>query len=66
MSTEQIPEVVPEQDNAPPESVVVGLDSLQDTIARLAKTFENAPRRRATDQPARATPRSSSTSSSSA
>jgi type II secretory ATPase GspE/PulE/Tfp pilus assembly ATPase PilB-like protein len=51
VSTEQIPEVVPDQDNAPPERVVVGLDSLQDTIARLAKTFESAPRRRATDHP---------------
>ncbi len=51
MSTEQVRDVVPEQDNAPPERVVVGLDSLQDTIARLAKTFESAPRRRATDLP---------------
>jgi type II secretory ATPase GspE/PulE/Tfp pilus assembly ATPase PilB-like protein len=51
VSTEQIPEVAPEQVNAPPERLVVGLDSLQDTIARLAKTFESAPRRRATDLP---------------
>ena len=49
MSTEQIPEVAAEQESEPAEKIVVGLDSLQDTIARLAKTFENAPRRRATD-----------------
>ena len=53
MSTEQIPEVAAEQESEPAEKIVVGLDSLQDTIARLAKTFENAPRRRATDQPTR-------------
>ena len=53
MSTEQIPEVAAEQESQPAEKIVVGLDSLQDTIARLAKTFENAPRRRATDQPSR-------------
>jgi len=51
--TEQIPEVAAEQESEPAEKIVVGLDSLQDTIARLAKTFENAPRRRATDQPSR-------------
>jgi type II secretory ATPase GspE/PulE/Tfp pilus assembly ATPase PilB-like protein len=49
LSTEQIPEVAPDRESAPPERVAVGLDSLQDTIARLAKTFESAPRRRATD-----------------
>jgi type II secretory ATPase GspE/PulE/Tfp pilus assembly ATPase PilB-like protein len=32
---------------------MVGVDSLQETIARLAKTFESAPRRRATDHPTR-------------
>jgi type II secretory ATPase GspE/PulE/Tfp pilus assembly ATPase PilB-like protein len=53
VSTEQIPEVAAEQESEPAEKIVVGLDSLQDTIARLAKTFENAPRRRATDQPSR-------------
>ncbi|HEU5189727.1 MAG TPA: GspE/PulE family protein [Methylomirabilota bacterium] len=54
MSTDQqIPEVAPEQEPAAaaPERITVGLDSLQDTIARLAKQFENAPRRRATDHP---------------
>ena len=53
MSTEQIPEVAREHEPAAaaPERVTVGLDSLQDTIARLAKTFESAPRRRATDHP---------------
>ena len=52
MSTEQIPEVARDQEPAAaavPERI--SLDSLQDTIARLAKTFENAPRRRATDHP---------------
>ncbi len=53
MSTEQIPEVAAEPESEPAEKIVVGLDSLQDTIARLATTFENAPRRRATDQPTR-------------
>ena len=53
MSTEQIPQVAAERDAVPAEKIVVGLDSLQDTIARLAKTFENAPRRRAADQPTR-------------
>ena len=52
VSTEQIPEVAPEQESgARPSSMAVGLDSLQDTIARLAKTFESAPRRRAADHP---------------
>jgi type II secretory ATPase GspE/PulE/Tfp pilus assembly ATPase PilB-like protein len=53
VSTEQIPEVAREQEPvaAAPERITVGLDSLQDTIARLAKTFESAPRRRATDHP---------------
>ena len=54
MSTEQqIPEVAREQEPvaAAPERITVGLDSLQDTIARLAKQFESAPRRRATDHP---------------
>ena len=53
MSTEQIPEVAAEHEAAPAEKITVGLDSLQDTIARLAKTFENAPRRRAADHPTR-------------
>ena len=53
MSTEQIPEVTAEPEAAPAEKITVGLDSLQDTIARLAKTFENAPRRRAADHPTR-------------
>ena len=53
MSTEQIPEVAAEHEAAPAERITVGLDSLQDTIARLAKTFENAPRRRAADHPTR-------------
>ncbi len=53
MSTEQIPEVAAEPESEPAEKIVVGLDSLQDTIARLAKTFENAPRRRASNQPTR-------------
>jgi type II secretory ATPase GspE/PulE/Tfp pilus assembly ATPase PilB-like protein len=53
VSTEQIPGVAPDQENAPPQRVVVSVDSLQDTIARLAKTFESAPRRRATDHPTR-------------
>jgi type II secretory ATPase GspE/PulE/Tfp pilus assembly ATPase PilB-like protein len=52
VSTEQIREVAAEPERAA-EKIVVGLDSLQDTIARLAKTFENAPRRRAGDNPAR-------------
>jgi hypothetical protein len=54
VSTEQqIPEVAREQEPvaAAPERITVGLDSLQDTIARLAKQFESAPRRRATDHP---------------
>ena len=52
MSTEQIPEVARDQEPAAaavPERI--SLDSLQDTIARLAKTFENAPRLRASDHP---------------
>jgi type II secretory ATPase GspE/PulE/Tfp pilus assembly ATPase PilB-like protein len=53
VSTEQIPEVAAEPESVPAEKIVVGLDSLQDTIARLAKTFENAPRRRAADHPSR-------------
>ena len=53
MSTEQIPEVAAEHEASPAEKITVGLDSLQDTIARLAKTFENAPRRRAADHPTR-------------
>jgi type II secretory ATPase GspE/PulE/Tfp pilus assembly ATPase PilB-like protein len=53
LSTEQIREVAPAEDTPAPTERVVGLDSLQDTIARLAKTFESAPRRRATDQPAK-------------
>ena len=53
MSTEQIPEVAAEHEAVPAEKITVGLDSLQDTIARLAKTFENAPRRRAADHPTR-------------
>ena len=53
MSTEQIPEVAADREAAPAEKITVGLDSLQDTIARLAKTFENAPRRRAADHPTR-------------
>jgi type II secretory ATPase GspE/PulE/Tfp pilus assembly ATPase PilB-like protein len=53
VSTEQIPEVAAEHEAAPAEKITVGLDSLQDTIARLAKTFENAPRRRAADHPTR-------------
>jgi type II secretory ATPase GspE/PulE/Tfp pilus assembly ATPase PilB-like protein len=53
VSTEQIPEVAAEPESVPAERIVVGLDSLQDTIARLAKTFENAPRRRAADHPSR-------------
>ena len=54
MSTEQIREVAPEEPESPPPArVVLGVDSLQDTIARLAKTFESAPRRRSTDIPPR-------------
>jgi type II secretory ATPase GspE/PulE/Tfp pilus assembly ATPase PilB-like protein len=54
VSTEQIPEVAArELENPPAERVVLGVDSLQDTIARLAKTFESAPRRRSTDLPAK-------------
>jgi type II secretory ATPase GspE/PulE/Tfp pilus assembly ATPase PilB-like protein len=54
VSTEQIPEVAaPAQESVQPERPMVGLDSLQDTIARLAKTFESAPRRRTTDHPVR-------------
>jgi type II secretory ATPase GspE/PulE/Tfp pilus assembly ATPase PilB-like protein len=55
LSAERVPEVAqePEAVAAPPERITIGLDSLQDTIARLAKTFENAPRRRATDLPPR-------------
>jgi type II secretory ATPase GspE/PulE/Tfp pilus assembly ATPase PilB-like protein len=54
VSTEQIPEVTAQEpENAPAERVALGVDSLQDTIARLAKTFESAPRRRSTDLPAK-------------
>jgi len=51
VSTEQIPDVAREQEPAVAAPERITLDSLQDTIARLAKTFENAPRRRATDHP---------------
>jgi type II secretory ATPase GspE/PulE/Tfp pilus assembly ATPase PilB-like protein len=54
VSTGQIRDAAAEQEAMPPaEKIIVGLDSLQDTIARLAKTFENAPRRRAADRPTR-------------